>query len=101
MAVKRTKEDIAFRKELLESRGEVCQRCAASKINGRCKQIHVAHIFSRGHQAIRHDPRNVVLLCASCHWATGKDPVGFTYWLQDNKLMSKSLYKKLKGLIDG
>ena len=97
MGVKRTKEDIAFSKDM-RARYPACQRCGASEDNGRTKQLQLCHILSRTYKATRLDERNVVVMCSGCHFETTKDPIGFTLWLLESGLLTKEDYEDLRFL---
>ena len=52
-------------------------QCAWCKITDYSK-LQCAHIFSRTYRNTRWDLKNLLPLCAGCHFKAHKDPLGFT-----------------------
>ena len=51
-----------------------CQRCGTRKTGKRNGEMHIHHIVSFQVEALRHEPSNLLLLCADCHrWVHSKD----------------------------
>jgi hypothetical protein len=65
-----------------------CRRC------GKKKNLQCAHIFSRNNRSVRWDFKNVVCLCAGCHFWAHANPVLFTEWVR--QFLGEDKYATLK-----
>lgn len=74
----------AFCREIVMARdARTCRRCGADY---RSKQMHWAHIFSRGAKSVRWDMRNSCCLCAGCHFWAHHNPTLFTAFVLSSLL---------------
>ena len=55
-----------------------CQKCGKKHA-----QMHPHHLISRGVSVLRHDPKNLVLLCPACHFFAHHRSIEFTKWLEE------------------
>ena len=55
-----------------------CERCGMTDPF----RLQCCHIFSRRYSKLRHDPENLLCLCAACHFWAHANPVLFTLWVQ-------------------
>lgn len=62
--------------QIVRARGR-CENCGATK------ELQWAHGFSRSYRKIRHDLRNGICLCKSCHMRFTVNPLGWDDWLRD------------------
>lgn len=81
---------------LIRERG-LCEWCGRKPP---AVQLQCAHIYSRRHMKIRHNPMNALSLCAGCHWKAHQNPIEFALFVQGylgpNKLDE---LRRLKNLI--
>lgn len=70
--IKRTTEDALFSEIIRERDQWQCQCCG---VKG--KQLDCAHILSRKFKRLRHEFRNAITLCRSCHTEFGARPTEF------------------------
>lgn len=61
----------------IRARGR-CERCGMTDPF----RLQCCHIFSRRYSKLRHDPENLLCLCASCHFWAHANPVLFTLYVQ-------------------
>jgi len=62
--------------ECVRARG-ACERC------GKIMQLQCCHIFSRRYKKLRHDERNLLALCASCHFWAHANPILFSEFCRE------------------
>lgn len=71
-----------------------CQRCGTAHVVG-SRGLQAAHLIGRARWATRLDPRNLISLCAACHfWAHG-NPLDFVELME--KRLGKVALRALKG----
>ena len=79
--IKRDSLDALF-SDYVRSRDKwTCRRCTKYFPEGHRQGIHCAHIFSRRHKGIRHDPDNAIALCHGCHTYFTGYPLYFATWI--------------------
>jgi 5-methylcytosine-specific restriction endonuclease McrA len=79
--IRLSRADSEFSRAIKERDNWRCRRCGTQYAEG-SRGLHCAHIVGRRNRELRWDERNVVSLCASCHfWAHG-NPIAFTDWLR-------------------
>lgn len=79
------------RKELIKICDELCRQIVKIRDGGKCqvcgkKEVHVAHIYSKGaNPSLRFNPLNLVLLCPKHHlyWAH-RSPIEFSEWVKNH-----------------
>ena len=71
----------------IRERGK-CERC------GKTAHLQCCHIFSRRYIKLRHDPLNLLCLCAGCHLWSHSVPILFTEWVME--YLGKEDYDTLK-----
>lgn len=92
--------DTLFSNYIRQKAGWRCEYCGKlCKIDGEWKwKLEASHYWSRSHENVRFDPRNVHALCFTCH----KDLGGYTrsengeYDLWMKKILGQKEYKLLK-----
>lgn len=67
--MRRDKYDKTISELICLSADYTCEICGAKDGTHQCM-----HDISRTYVITRYDPRNLICGCASCHFATGKDP---------------------------
>jgi len=81
MAIKRDLLDALFSDLVRERNGWICEHCgkdyAYEPIN-----CHAAHIIGRRITRLRHDPRNALCLCATCHHYFTDRPTEWTVFVR-------------------
>ncbi len=98
--IKRRKPDILFSNYIREKAKWRCEYCnKLCKIDGQSiYQLEASHYWSRRHESVRYDPRNVHALCANCHRNLGgytrNENGEYDLWMKE-KLGEKE-YKLLK-----
>jgi 5-methylcytosine-specific restriction endonuclease McrA len=76
----------AFRAEIMQRDRHTCQRCG-----GEGTDAH--HLLTKGsHIELEFDPRNLLLLCRSCHQSAHRDPAVFNRWAADEFPRFRPLY---------
>lgn len=88
-----TKQDTIFSKLIRLRARWNCENCGKYFPKGHGLQC--AHIFSRRHQATRHDPDNACALCFTCHQYYTGNPTLFTHWVIRN-LLGEGRYEMLR-----
>ena len=68
--------------DLVRSRG-ICERCGPARYY-EFSQLQCAHIYSRTYRNTRWDLKNLLSLCASCHFWGHKNPIEFADWVRDH-----------------
>ncbi len=58
-------------------------------------QLECAHIHSRRHQYLRHDPQNAITLCTSHHMWFTANPTLFTAWLSQYEPVGENALEML------
>lgn len=98
--IKRRPADIEYSLYIRAKAKGKCEYCGKiCELNGeRYYQLEASHYFSRGHEPVRFDDRNVHALCSSCHKRMGgytnKEDGEYDLWIK--KLMGENGYKILK-----
>ncbi len=80
--IKRDALDTLFSDCVRERAAWSCEAMDVALANGCSQQLDCAHIHSRRHQYLRHDPMNAVSLCNAHHRYFTDHPTVFTAWLQ-------------------
>jgi len=75
--------------EVVRLKGK-CQRC------GKRETLQACHIFSRTYRSVRWYLKNLLCLCAGCHFWAHKNPILFAEFVQS--LYTKEGYEELKRL---
>ena len=63
--------------EIVRSQG-FCSKCRMSDYS----KLQAAHIFSRNMMSVRFDLKNILCLCAKCHFEAHAQPVLFAEWVR-------------------
>lgn len=98
--IKRRPADIEYSRYIRAKAGGRCEKCGkVCEINGeRIGQLEASHYFSRRHEGVRFDDRNVHALCAKCHKRMGgytnKEDGEYDLWIME--LLGEKQYKLLK-----
>ena len=80
MAVKSDALDQLFSRLVRERANWICEHCEKD-FRHDTVQLQCAHIVGRRILRLRHDPRNAVALCASCHHYFTDRPLEFASWI--------------------
>jgi hypothetical protein len=84
--------DRYFQVSILEAFDNICQRCGT-------QAVAVHHIIHRTNPTLRHDARNGVPLCPSCHAFAHSHPCDFNEWVSGWLTMVHGVsYEDLKRL---
>ena len=89
-------KDIAFAKEMKAKDGNKCAIC------GRVEYLHTHHIIPREDREFRHDPMNVITLCAKHHKfsldiSPHRNAFCFFLWLMENRIEKFNYLKNKLG----
>jgi len=104
VAIKRDALDALFSDLIRERVNWTCEKCERNFAHERV-QLQCAHIVGRRVLLLRHDPRNAVALCASCHHYFTDRPLEFAGWVRGHigdtipdelKRLSNVVHKKHK-----
>ncbi len=80
MKIKIDSLDILFSKYIRTRDGWTCRRCHRYCGPETGLRLDCSHIFSRRHKVIRHDPRNALSHCFTCHQWFGGNPIEAAMW---------------------
>ena len=103
--LKRSPLDALFSELVRERANWICESCAI-ELRHEPKRMHCAHIYSRRHVRIRHDPINAFCLCAKCHFEYTDKPLEFaTFTVQkigqamadQLSILARTVHKRPKG----
>ena len=81
MALKRDALDAIFSKLVRQRSGWTCEACHIN-LEHETVNCHCAHIIGRRITRLRHDPRNAMTLCASCHFYYTDRPMEWTAFVR-------------------
>ena len=82
MAIKRDALDSLFSDLIRERNCFICERCGIDKSSDKVN-AHCAHVLGRRITRLRHDPRNALMLCASCHFYMTDRPIEWTCFVRE------------------
>lgn len=98
--IKRRPADIEYSNYIRQKAGWKCEYCnKVCKLNGiTLNQLESSHYFSRRHEGVRFDDRNVHALCSGCHKRMGgytnKEDGEYDLWIKE--LLGEKGYILLK-----